>query len=175
MPIFNKIFGVFERLNRYLFFAGSFLIFFLASLTIIDVTGRYFFNSPLLGSLEMSELTMSTIVFLCFGYSFSLGAHIHVDLVIGKLPSRIASIIGRISSLMVLFFLVILAWQATRIALEQSQKITDILEIPVYPFAMLVPFGAGMACLSIIGHFISSLKSNTPEETSELQPGEEGF
>jgi TRAP-type C4-dicarboxylate transport system permease small subunit len=176
MPIFDKLFCVYENINRYIFLIGTVFIFLLGSLTIIDITGRVAFHRPLLGNLEMSELIMASIVFFCFGYSFTLDAHIRVDLLVTRLPSRIRIPLEVFTSLLVLLFLFIMSWQGARIAFEQSEKHTDILAIPTFPFALLVPIGAVIACLSIIGHLVSGLGS-PPEElppSAKAHIGEEG-
>jgi TRAP-type C4-dicarboxylate transport system permease small subunit len=158
MPLFYKVFGLFERINRYIFLVGAAFMLLLGAFTIRDVAGRYLFGRPLQGNLELSSLAMSVIIFLCFGYSFTLDAHIRVDLLTHWLSPRIKVSLEFIVFLLLLSFLVIMAWQGARIAFEQRGNYTDVLQIPTFPFSLLVPFGTGLACLSLIGQTVSALK-----------------
>ena len=109
---------------------------------------------------------MSIIVFLCFGYSFTQKAHIRVDLLIHRLSSRIKVPLEFIVSLILLSFLGIMAWQGARIAFEQRGNYTDVLQIPTFYFSLLVPFGTGLACLSLIGHIVLLFKPQAKEASS---------
>jgi C4-dicarboxylate transporter DctQ subunit len=50
-----------------------------------DVIMRYFFNSPFIFSIEICEFLLCLIVFLSLSYTFQMGGHIRVDLVIRRL------------------------------------------------------------------------------------------
>jgi len=51
-----------------LFFANiaAMVLLVLVAITCVDVIGRYFFNSPLVGAVELVEICMGAITFLIF-------------------------------------------------------------------------------------------------------------
>jgi TRAP-type C4-dicarboxylate transport system permease small subunit len=145
--------------NRRLYAIGSLFIVFLAVVTLIDVTGRYFLNMPLKGSLEISELLMASVIFLCLPYSFSLKAHINVDILLEKVSPRKKIFLEALTSILTLFFLFLIVWQGARIALTKRLNYTDVLHIPTFPFGLMVPIGYTLASLFIIGYAIATFSS----------------
>lgn len=155
MQRIGKIWRAIEKLNRFIYTIGSIFILVLASITLIDVGGRFFFNSSLQGSLELSELTMAVIIFLCWGYAFSMDAHIKVDILTLRFHPRMKALCEVATSVLTIIFLTLLVWRGTWMAIQQRINTTDILQIPVFPFAMLIPIGSALAVISLIGHIAS--------------------
>ncbi len=58
------------------------------AITIIDVTGRYAFRSPLIGTAEMSEVLAALIVVLAMAATQRAGEHVGMDLLLIKLKER---------------------------------------------------------------------------------------
>lgn len=81
----RKIVAKMERLvdSASLFCAGlaAVMLLVLVVLTCIDVIGRYFFNSPLVGAVELVQICMGLIIFLSFPLMFFRDDHINVDLI----------------------------------------------------------------------------------------------
>jgi TRAP-type C4-dicarboxylate transport system permease small subunit len=147
----------FERFNAGLYMIGSALILILGLITIRDVSGRYLFNRALYGGLELSELGLVTIIFLCFGYSFTLKAHINIDILTSRLPSRVQGLLEKFTTSLVLLFLIVLIKESLRIALLERGDYTDSLQIPTFYFALLVPLGSALAALSIFFQLLADI------------------
>ena len=60
--------------------ASSLVLFALMVMTCIDVIGRYFFNSPLDGATELTQLMMGLIVFAILPTVCYREEHVSVDL-----------------------------------------------------------------------------------------------
>ena len=112
------------------------LLVALAIFTMVDVVMRYVFHSPILGDIEMVEVVMSIIVFATFAYTQCEKGHIHVTLLIERLPRKIGIMIYAINSL-----LVAAASVAVSIGLFQQggyvlrKHTTSVIRhIPYYPF-----------------------------------------
>lgn len=65
---------------------AAILMFALMVLTCIDVLGRYFFNRPVYGGLELTEILMAGTIFLALPLVAVRGENVMVELV--RLPSR---------------------------------------------------------------------------------------
>lgn len=118
------------------------LIFLLAMmvLTVSDVFLRYFFNRPILGSIELVEYFMVVAGFLGIAWCAVKGGHVKVDLLLSHLPLRIQTIIDGITLFLTMTVVPLVAWQgfaqARRAQLAKSAS--AILEIPDYPFYFVV-------------------------------------
>jgi len=125
-----------------LFFANiaALVLLLLVCLTCVDVIGRYFFNSPLVGTVELVEICMGGITFFSFPLMFLRNDHIVVDLI----PQFKRGYIGWITSLL---FLAITAFVAFKLGARvydyavrafEDGDVTEYLLIPRYPIVGFV-------------------------------------
>lgn len=116
------------------------VLLILVVLTCVDVVGRYFFNSPLVGAVELVQICMGLIIFLSFPIMFFRGDHVIVDLVpqFGR---------GRLGWMVAILFLLITV--AVALALGdrvydyatrawEDGDITEYLRIPRFPVVGLI-------------------------------------
>ena len=117
-----------------------------------DVIGRYVFNKPIPGTMEMSEVMMAGMVFLSWAYTQRTGGHVRVELFISRYSARARALASFVTLLLALFVFSAIIWQSSVIAMKclQEQRILRIVEIPVSPFYFLVPIGAFFLCLEFI-------------------------
>jgi len=114
---------------------AAMILLLLVGITCVDVIGRYFYNSPLVGAVELVEICMGAITFFSFPLMFSRHDHIIVDLV----PHFKRGYLGWITSLVFLAVTFYIALKlggrvfdyATR-AFEDGD-VTEYLDIPRYP------------------------------------------
>ena len=62
-------------------YCGGAVLAVLMTVIIVDVTGRYAFNAPLNGSLDMSIVLLVLAVSCAIGYGGRTGAHVTADMV----------------------------------------------------------------------------------------------
>ena len=73
-------------------FLGMISVFALGALMFlgaIDVIGRYVFNYPIMGALEISQILLAALVFFGLAYTQMGRKHITVGLAYAKLPPRL--------------------------------------------------------------------------------------
>jgi TRAP-type C4-dicarboxylate transport system permease small subunit len=118
------------------------LIFLLAMmvLTVSDVFLRYFFNHPILGSIELVEYFMVVAGFLGIAWCAIKGGHVKVDLLLSHLPPRIQTIIDSFTLFLTMTVVPLVAWQGFAQArrARHTKSASAILEIPDYPFYFVV-------------------------------------
>jgi len=61
-------------------------ILFMMTVTSIDVVGRFFFNTPLKGAFEMTEITMALVIFAGISLAALSREHITVNLFESRTP-----------------------------------------------------------------------------------------
>lgn len=128
------------------------MLLVMAFLITADVVMRYAFNSPILGTLEITEFMLAAVVFLGLAYAQAQRAHVGVDLLVQKLPPRLAAGVDSVVILLAILIYGLIVWQsygnatqALRTGLE-----SDLLAIPHFPFRILVPIGSALLCLELL-------------------------
>lgn len=108
------------------------MLFVLMILTCVDVFGRYFFNHPVYGGLELTEIFLAAMIFFALPLVSYKGDHVEVDLF--TLPSRslrlaqhfITNIIGALAAAVLSQQLWLRAQR-----LERAGETTIQIEIPL--------------------------------------------
>ena len=122
---------------------AAILLFCMMVLTFVDVIGRYFFNAPVPGGFEITELLLATLIFAALPLVTLSGEQITVDLFDAMIPSSIQhfrdALISFLSGL-ILFVLCVSMWEKAD-EMRNYGDTTAILSIPIYP---LVYFMSGM-------------------------------
>jgi TRAP-type C4-dicarboxylate transport system permease small subunit len=135
-------------------FAGFGGIVFLAMMFLGtgDVSGRYLFNSPIRGTMEISGIMMGAIVLLSWAYTQRNKGHISVDLFISRYSPRMKAVVTFVMLFLSLILFLAITKQSTMIALRswQEQRVIPTLGIPTVPFHSFVPIGAALLCIELI-------------------------
>jgi TRAP-type C4-dicarboxylate transport system permease small subunit len=122
---------------------------FLMLLTFGDVIGRYFFNAPITFTVEITELLMGMVILLGVGLTTLKEGHITVDILTRTLPAPLRRYQEMLARFCVVVGLAVITWQL----FEQTLMVfgdglyTQIMGIPVYPFAAVMTLAAAFASL----------------------------
>jgi TRAP-type C4-dicarboxylate transport system permease small subunit len=117
-----------------------------------DVIGRYVFNSPITGAMEISSLLMGGMVFLAWAYTQASRSHVTVDIFFVLYPPRVRAIFSLVMLFIALVLFALIFWQSTATAISdwQGGKLVHLILIPIAPFKLLVSIGALFICLEFI-------------------------
>ncbi|MFH1646418.1 MAG: TRAP transporter small permease [Chloroflexota bacterium] len=128
-------------------------------LTVADVTMRYVFRKPLLGSMELSEYMMIVVVFLALPWCAAQGRQVKVDLVVARFKPRARAIVDSLTILFSLVVGVILTWRnlAESLVLLQLHKVSSLLDIPTYIFYLIMSAGFAILCLVIVTLLVKNI------------------
>ena len=127
-------------------------------LTVCDVVLRYFFNSPLISSMEITEYMMVIVGFLGLAWCALKGMHIKVQLIVGRFSERAQGIIDVINSLIILGLCALIASKSfteSMVAREMG-RVSDITDIPHYPFYLIIVLGYILLFLAVITLLVRS-------------------
>jgi len=148
---------------------AAMILLLLVVLTCVDVIGRYFFNSPLVGAVELVELCMGAITFFSFPLMFARHDHIIVDLI----PQFKRGYLGWITSLLFLavtFFVAIkLGSRVYDYAVRafEDGDITEYLGIPRYPVVGFIT--AAIFTAAVISALRFAVLLSKPGQSSEVE------
>ena len=136
--------------------AGMALVVALMLLTVAHVIGRYVFDYPMLGVVEVSGLAVVTLVFFAAPYDFFIDRHIAVDVIVRRLPAKAALALNCFTYLATLAAVTLaLIWTIKKAEqLSGSGSVTDMLRIPIYPFYIVVAFGWLLSAVAIVARLV---------------------
>ena len=152
----SKVVGRFEKsvsiMSNMLMYVGAALLLVMLFLGIADVMGRYLFNRPIIGTVEIFEVLMPGLVLLSLAYTQQVKAHVTVDLFISKLPVRPRAIIGLAITCWAIVLFGIVVWQGILLVFSyhQTGRVLTNLGVPMFLPRLLVPLGALAICLVFI-------------------------
>jgi TRAP-type C4-dicarboxylate transport system permease small subunit len=136
--------GLFGGLLRLMSLAAGWVLIALMAYTVLDVVLRYVFNRPFSGSLEITEFAMAIIVFLGIAYCGFLGGHVAVDIFERPLENpKLRFVPVVLLSVSALLFAAI-AYLTAVDAIGASQRISNMMRWPHWPFQSIVALGAAM-------------------------------
>ncbi|MCE8010342.1 TRAP transporter small permease [Billgrantia desiderata] len=138
-------------------------LFAMMLLTTADVTGRYFFNSPILGTVELTQLMLAALVFLSLPVVCWREEHVSVDLLDSVFPARLIWIRQVLVNLIVTGALWIMArriWALAERAMEWGD-VTEFLRIPngylIYLISVMLAVSAVLTLLRAIGYLLEGV------------------
>jgi len=108
----------------------------LSLLTISDVILRAFFNAPVPGFFEVSELIIAVVITASFAAGLIQRNNLTVDFFRKPLGREAEAIFGAIGAFAILIFIAIIGWRFGIFAwtLQARNQITPIIHWPVAPF-----------------------------------------
>jgi TRAP-type transport system small permease protein len=124
-------------------------LFGMMLLTTADVTGRYFFNSPILGAVELTQLMLAALVFLSLPVVCWRQEHISVDLLDAVFPARLIWVREVLVNLLVTAALWVMAQRVWALA-DRAFAWGDVTEFLRIPRGYLIGLISIMLALSAL-------------------------
>jgi TRAP-type C4-dicarboxylate transport system permease small subunit len=132
--LLNKLDWLAEKVSQFTSFLAALVLLWLVGLTCVDVVGRYFFRAPVVGAVELVQLSMAGIIFLSLPLMFLKNDHVIVDLIRFKKDNWLTWLITLALTLVMIFAIFILAdrvWAYALRAYDDGDQ-TIYLHIPRY-------------------------------------------
>ncbi len=128
------------------------VLMFAVIVTVIDVILHLFTSYRVLGNMELVELGMIIMMYLCFGVTQLENGHVRVDLFVNKLPPKGRCALNGILQLVCAFFCLLLTIQSFKqVGTNYSVgKASQILHLPYWPFSLVMGVGFAVYTLTII-------------------------
>jgi TRAP-type C4-dicarboxylate transport system permease small subunit len=150
---------------------GAFFMAVVVLMTIADVFMRSFFNHPLKGALELCQLFTVPLIWFGVAYTMRVGGHVRMEMLSEALFKGRRGIyywiIVRLTLLVIMVLMSIAAFDGAAYSISGAE-LTDILDIPVYPFKIVLVAGSIMfvleICAEILNDINSLLRSSQPKE-----------
>jgi len=152
--------GNMRHIEDWLNLASVFIIMFLMFFATTEIVGRYIFNSPVPGHVEIVELIMAGVVFFGIAYTERVGGHVRMELFVTRVLKgrayHIAEAVTCILSLFVYIFILIYTFKASLFAYQVGDN-TAYLYWPTWPSKFAIPLGSFFLCTRFIIEIIQHL------------------
>lgn len=135
-------------------------MFSMMGLTMLDVAGRYLFNFPVAGSVELTELMMVAVIFSGIALSSAARGHVTVDLIAMNLSGRVRwaqRILGEGVSLSIMLVLTVVSWNKAHEVAEYAD-LTAVLLIPIAPAAYFMAVVLGITTVFHLVQLVATIR-----------------
>jgi TRAP-type transport system small permease protein len=149
--VLKRLEMAFVRLNQGLIMV---MMMLMATLVFVNVVTRYVFGFSLNWSEEASRFLMVWVAYLGAGLAMREGRHVAIEYVQGLLPARVAPYARGLVALLVLAFLVTLAYLGAQLAQFAWRQRTPVLGLPQGLIYLAIPIGSALFAL----HFVIILR-----------------
>lgn len=158
-----KISGLFSHVFARV---GCLALFMMMCLTVVDVIGRFVFNSPILGSFEITQYLIVVMVFSFVGYAQSHKWHVNVDILVNTFPRKAQSLINLFNFTVSLILLGLITWMGFEKAMESMATGDKPMNLPIpqYPFVFFMALGCGVMCIELFRDILKTFGKTTKNE-----------
>ena len=159
LPVGKAFAKGFTALNSMFKYLCVVLLFFMMALGTADVIGRYLFNKPILGTLEVFEMLLPAIVLLGLGYTQESRVHVTMELLVLRLSRRKKMMMETITNVLALSVSALILWRGWILAIvyyRMGRKISTI-DVPMFIPQFFVPLGALLLSIVLIVQIIENI------------------
>jgi TRAP-type C4-dicarboxylate transport system permease small subunit len=152
-PFFSSIEKVASGINTVFVFLAALMMAALMMVVCIDLTLRYFFNSPLIWGTEVTEIFLLYITFLGAAWVFREDSHVVIDVFIikaGKRGKKALSMVSYFVTGVVSAVLIYYGFLATYDHYQRKVFNPTIIETPIALIIMIIPIGSIPLLLEVI-------------------------
>jgi TRAP-type C4-dicarboxylate transport system permease small subunit len=153
----GALYNLNERVTLWLARAGSVGLAAMMFLTVFDVIGRAF-DHPIAVSVEATEIIMGMMIYLGIGYTTFLRGHIRVDILVTSMSPRVQAVLDFITGCIGLLIAVLISWRLWGQAISrlENNDLTQIAEVPVWPYAYIMAFASMLMVTSLLMHLYAT-------------------
>jgi TRAP-type C4-dicarboxylate transport system permease small subunit len=129
------------------------------------IPGDSFQASAGAGSFELTEFMLAVIVLTAIGQPDEKG-HISIDILVSRFSPRVQAILDTATDFVSLAMFALVTWRTIKYAqlLYESNDVSGVLRLPVYPFLFVASIGTFMFCLAMLSSLLQSLKKAVKNE-----------
>lgn len=143
---------------------AMYLIFAMLGILLYSSISRTVFDVPLIWVVEMAQFAMAAYYILGGAYAMQLDSHVRMDLLYARWSPRTRAIIDVVTSVFLLFYLVVLivgALSSTIYALEYGQTNYSTWAPPLAPIKIIMTAGIALVVLQAIAMVFKDLATAT--------------
>jgi TRAP-type C4-dicarboxylate transport system permease small subunit len=146
-------------ISRFLNWIAGISVITIMVIVCINVIGRSVFGAPLKGTVDILSQMCVFVIACAIAYTQVVKGHIRITLLLDRLPKQISLFINAIVDIMGVILFCIITWQSVLYAKGEYEigELTEVLRMPVTPFAAIVSLGSLALTLVLITDLIRLL------------------
>lgn len=124
----------------------------LLGMSTIDVILRESRGRGLGGVIESGEILLVMLALLSLAAAYRVGAHVNIDLLSGRIPTRLAAVLEAVGTATVVAIIAWMAWVSAGIAWDsyaQGEYRIGVTRVPLWPARSAVALGAAALALEM--------------------------
>lgn len=145
---------------------GAVLLQITAVALVINALYRYTIGGGFMILSEGSRFVLLVVVFLGLAGTHLSGGHVKVEILMSALPHRIRSVLeGYLVPVVSIVFLALIIWSGWVATMQMYAHGTTTPTRPailLWPLAAVVPLGAGLLVLVLLGQLLRRLTGSRP-------------
>jgi TRAP-type C4-dicarboxylate transport system permease small subunit len=137
-------------------------------LIVSDVSGRYFFNSPLPGTIGIAEILMCVAVFFGLAQTHLRGGNIQVEILTSRMrpaARRLTRVVSNMAVAVLTFFLVRAAIPSATRSRAIGEVRYGVFDVPVWPGRAAVAIGGFVLLLVTLRLLLSPENHHTDDRS----------
>lgn len=171
MNIFAIIQAIIRTLTRFSHYISAFLLYpIMVLIILLDVGGRFLFNSPFSWATEGSGLVQIMAIFLACAAVQNSDEHIRLDILYETFKPRVKILVNMLTSIVAGFWAGVLTWRSyveIFVSYDMVEAGMDI-PIPFWPIRIVMTFAFFLLVLELTMSFIINLgKLFQPQEEEQ--------
>jgi len=137
---------------------ASVVLFLMMVLTILDVVLRKLASKSILGTVELSEFMLLTVVFFALARTETLDGHVKVDLILGRFSERTQGIVDMGTQFICFILALLMTWSSFTYSetMRLSREVTQDLLLPKFPFIYIVGVGCLILSFTLLMKFCTA-------------------
>jgi TRAP-type C4-dicarboxylate transport system permease small subunit len=145
------------------------LVFLYMFLVGTNITGRYLFNRPIDGTLEIGQMVLASVIFFSLAYTQQEGAHIRVTAVLKTLPQRWQDRFETAILAVGFLIMILMAWRALPFAMEsfRMREVHMSVDVPIWPTKFIFFIGWSILGLQFLLEFLTRILPNPGSKKSQ--------
>ncbi len=159
--MFTKIKSGTYSINKFAAVIAEVALAAMMLITVGDVIGRYFFNSPIKGTFEIVGLLLVCAGTWGWGYCQIRKGHISVSILTDRFPLKARTFLKYVAYIFGLVVFSLLCWQTLLLAWKYlflpQGGVTSTLAIPYFPFILALAISSGLMALTLLIEFVIEL------------------
>ena len=137
----NSIEAFYKPIYTWLGYIGAAALAALVLAMVWSIVGRKFFNAPLKGSTEITQLGLVVMTFLVLGAEHMGHEKMTVDIIVKHFPRRLQEIIAPIIYILVIAIFCILCWQLVVLGITYQDGQSDTAQPGREDIPVRIPSG----------------------------------
>ncbi|MDP6510985.1 MAG: TRAP transporter small permease [Dehalococcoidia bacterium] len=153
-----------RRVNEVLAIAAGGVTIAIMIMVVVDVSGRYLFNKPIVGGIEIEQIMLAYLIFFSFAYALVVGGHVRMTLILDRFGRRLRLVAELLAGVLGFTLFALLTWGGWGQFWESwlaREYMPASIDLPFWLPKLAVPIGVFLISVQFMVYFLTHLAQLT--------------